>query len=60
MKENPFPKSNFFVTPDSPEDLLIYCENFTGGERGVAITVAAMAMNLAYEMFEQATKGEAK
>lgn len=57
---NPFPKSGFFATPESPYALLEYCETLTGTEKALAVCIAAMAMNLAHEMYEQATKGETK
>ncbi len=40
------PTSNLFYTPESLEDLLAFCERFTGPERAVAMTVAQVTMNL--------------
>jgi hypothetical protein len=51
--ENPIPKTNLFATPDSLEQLMEYCQRFTGQERMIAVTVATMALNLAHELVEQ-------
>ena len=53
---NPFPKSNFFITPDSLDDLVRYIENMAGEEKRLAMLIAAMSMNLAHKMFEDATQ----
>jgi hypothetical protein len=53
---NPFPKSNFFNTPDSPNALLQYIEQMSVSERNIGMLIAAMAMNLAHKMFEDATQ----
>ena len=55
MKENPIPKTELFATPESIEQLMKYCHQFTGQERLIAITVATMALNLAHELVEQQT-----
>jgi hypothetical protein len=51
--ENPIPKTNLFATPESFEQLMEYCQRFTGQERMIAVTVATMALNLAHEVVEQ-------
>lgn len=56
MKENPIPKTELFATPESIEQLMQYCQRFTGQERLIAITVATMALNLAHELVEQETQ----
>lgn len=50
---NPIPRSGFFATPDSVEDLMQYLQNFNGNERTVAVTVAMMALNLANQMVQR-------
>lgn len=55
---NPFPKSGFFATPSSIDELVEYCEEYSGSERTVAIVVMMRAINLAHDMFNKATKEE--
>ena len=52
---NPFPKSGFFTTPSSIDELVEYCEKYSGSERTIALLILMMSMNLAYDMFEKAT-----
>jgi hypothetical protein len=47
---NPIPRSGFFATPESVEDLMEYIQRFNGNERVVATTVAMMALNLAHSL----------
>jgi hypothetical protein len=49
---NPIPKTGLFATPESLEQLMEYCQRFTGQERTVAMTVAMMALNLSHELVE--------
>jgi len=49
---NPIPKTGLFATPESLEQLMEYCQRFTGQERVIAITVATMALNLSHELVE--------
>ena len=49
---NPIPKSGFFATPDSLEDLMAYINSMHGSERTVAMTVAMMAFNLSNRLVE--------
>jgi hypothetical protein len=51
--ENPIPKTGLFATPESFEQLMEYCQRFTGQERIIAITVATMALNLAHDTVEK-------
>jgi hypothetical protein len=51
--ENPIPRTGLFATPESFEQLMEYCQRFTGNERLIAITVATMALNLAHEVVEK-------
>jgi len=50
--QNPIPRSGFFATPDSIDDLMAYINSMSGPERAVAMTVAMMALNLSYELVE--------
>jgi hypothetical protein len=50
---NPIPKTGLFATPESLDQLMEYCQRFTGQERIIAITVATMALNLSHELVEQ-------
>jgi hypothetical protein len=47
---NPIPRSGFFATPNSVEDLMAYVERMSGSERVVATTVMMMALNLANKL----------
>ena len=58
--KNPIAPIPLFHTPDDMDALISYCECFSGAEKAVAITCAAMALNLAHKMVEEAIKGEAK
>jgi len=49
---NPIPKTGLFATPESLEQLMEYCQRFSGQERIIAITVATMALNLSHELVE--------
>jgi hypothetical protein len=51
--ENPIPRTGLFATPESFEQLMEYCQRFTGNERMIAVTVATMALNLAHEVVEK-------
>jgi hypothetical protein len=50
--QNPIPRSGFFATPDSVEDLFAYVNSMSGPERAVAMTVAMMALNLSNRLVE--------
>lgn len=50
--ENPIPKSNLFASPKTLEDLMDYCNLFTGSDKTLAFTVAQMALNLAHDLVE--------
>ena len=51
--QNPIPKTGLFATPESLEQLMEYCQRFTGQERIIAITTATMALNLAHVLVEE-------
>jgi len=55
---NPIPRSGFFATPNSVEDLMAYVERMTGSERVVATTVAMMALNLANKLVQKELDAE--
>jgi dTDP-4-amino-4,6-dideoxygalactose transaminase len=55
--KNPIPKTGFVATPDSLENLMEYCERFSGQEKAIAVLTATMALNLAHKLVE-ATQGE--
>ena len=57
---NPLEHNAMFATPENMEDLMQYCERFTGGERAAAFVCAGMAWNLAHKMVEEALKEEGK
>jgi hypothetical protein len=50
--QNPIPKTGLFATPESLEQLMEYCQRFTGQERIIAITCATMALNLSNKLVE--------
>jgi hypothetical protein len=56
--KNPIPKTGFVATPDSLEDLMEYCERFSGQEKTIAMVVATMALNLAHKLAEEMLKKE--
>ena len=58
--KNPMPTTGFVATPDSLDDLMEYCERFSGQEKAIAMLVATMTLNLAHKVFNEATQGETK
>jgi len=56
--KNPIPTTGFVATPDSLEDLMEYCERFSGQEKTIAMIVATMTLNLAHKLVNEATQGE--
>jgi hypothetical protein len=56
--KNPIPTTRFVITPDSLDDLMRYCDNFSGQEKAIAMLVATMTLNLTHKMFNEATQGE--
>jgi hypothetical protein len=55
---NPIPRSGFFATPETVEDLMAYVERMSGSERVVATTVAMMALNLANQLVQKELDAE--
>jgi hypothetical protein len=55
---NPIPRSGFFATPATVEDLMAYVERMSGSERVVATTVAMMALNLANQLVQKELDAE--
>ena len=55
---NPIPRSGFFATPNSIEDLMAYVERMSGSERVVATTVMMMALNLANKLVQKELDAE--
>jgi hypothetical protein len=49
---NPIPKTGFFATPDSYQDLMDYLDRFNGSEKALAMTIACMSLNLAHKLVE--------
>jgi hypothetical protein len=49
---NPIPKTGFFATPDSYQDLMDYLDRFNGAEKALAMTIACMSLNLAHKLVE--------
>jgi hypothetical protein len=59
--KNPLSNNGLFATPEDMKALMQYCERcFSGNERVIAITCAAMALNLAHKLVQQQIEGEAK
>jgi hypothetical protein len=56
--KNPIPTTGFVATPDSLDELMAYCERFSGQEKAIAMLVATMTLNLAHKMVNEATQGE--
>lgn len=52
--KNPINECNLFGTPTSYNDLLEWCEQYTGGEKVAAITAMHMALNLAHHIVHNA------
>ena len=57
---NPINECNLFDTPTSYNDLLEWCEQYTGGEKVAAITAMHMALNLAHHIVNNAIEGDEK
>ena len=53
IANNPIPKTGLFATPESLEQLMEYCQRFSGQERMIAVTVATMALNLAHDLVQK-------
>lgn len=52
MVQNIIPKTGFFATPDSYQDLINYIDRFNGSEKAIAMTIACMSLNLAHKLIE--------
>ena len=52
--KNPIEKSNMFATPDSVESMTQYIQALSGSERTLAYIIAAMTMNLASKLVDEA------
>ncbi len=50
--QNPIPKTGFFATPESYQDLINYIDRFNGSEKALAMTIACMSLNLAHKLVE--------
>ena len=50
---NPIPRSGFFATPDSIDDLQEYVSQFNGAELRVAMLVMMMTMNTCNKIVEE-------
>jgi len=50
---NPIPKTGFFATPESYQDLITYIGRFNGSEKALAMTIACMSLNLAHQLVEE-------
>ena len=58
---NPIQPIGIFATPEDATALMEYCTRFSGNEKTIAITCAAMALNLAHKLVqEEINKGESK
>lgn len=55
---NPIPRTGFFATPNSYDELIDYITQFSGSERALAMTIACMSLNLAHKLVEQAAAKE--
>ncbi len=50
---NPIPKTGFFATPDSYQELIDYIDRFNGSEKALAMTIACMSLNLAHKLVDE-------
>ena len=50
--ENPIPRSSFFVTPDSLEDVVAVIERIPQSQRAEAYLAVQMALNWAHQEVE--------
>jgi hypothetical protein len=50
--QNPIPKTGFFATPESYQELIDYLDRFNGSEKALAMTIACMSLNLAHKLVE--------
>jgi hypothetical protein len=51
--QNPIPRTGFFATPTSYQQLIDYIGQMSGPERALAMTIAHMSLNLAHQMVQQ-------
>jgi hypothetical protein len=51
--QNPIPKTGFFATPESYQELIDYLDRFNGAEKALAMTIACMSLNLAHKLVEE-------
>lgn len=52
IAKNPIPKTGFFATPESYQELIDYIDRFNGSEKALAMTIACMSLNLAHKLVE--------
>lgn len=57
--ENPFTPNGMFHTPENPEELAAWLNNFNGHEKIIVLTAMNMTWNLASKMIDEALE-EAK
>lgn len=50
---NPIPKTGFFATPESYQELIGYIDRLNGSEKALAMTIACMSLNLAHQLVEE-------
>lgn len=48
--QNPIPRTGFFATPETYQDLIDYIDRFNGSEKALAMTIACMSLNLAHKL----------
>lgn len=53
--ENPIQKQDLFITPDSPDDLMLLLDELSTSRAGV-VQAACMAINLCHKMVEEALR----
>lgn len=50
--QNPIPRTGFFATPETYQDLIDYIDRFNGSEKALAMTIACMSLNLAHKLVD--------
>ena len=48
--QNPIPRTGFFATPETYQDLIDYIDRVNGSEKALAMTIACMSLNLAHRL----------
>lgn len=51
--QNPIPKSNLWHTPESLDELMQLCDQYTGEQRSLAMHIAMLTLNTCNRLVEE-------